>query len=334
MHLRSKGHRKKAGFSLKRGRATFLHLPIVVAISVLPKISAGQSAQTAILVPHKMVHGDFADWPTIREDVRFTVGRSTSLNRLRNDQVLVLEDGVEQSSVALQEADQAASICLVLDQSSSMKESGKALIAAAKEIIADANPADEFALVTFDARVYLEQDFTTDAGKLETALQHVGFVGASSLFDAVWVSVDQLGARAPERRKIVVILSDGDNNYSRVPFDMLLQNLRYSGAPLIYSLSPPSHKFGQQQNSQGLPNLQALSKATGGISYESESLGLLKDDAAEISRDIRSRYSLEYTSTHTQRDGKLHKVEIKVKPGASVSKIKTYFRQEYYAPSN
>jgi VWFA-related protein len=334
MRLRSKGYRGYTGSKVRlRRRLTFLHFAVVPAV-FSPQICTAQAAKTELLVPHKMVRGDFAGWPMIHQDIRFSGGKSRPVVGLDKDQVLVLEDGEEQSPVTLQDGDKASSICLVLDQSDSMKESGKALIAAAKQIIEDAKPIDELALVTFAGQVNLEQDFTRDAGKLEAALQSVKFVGGSSFFDAVWVSIDQLAVRAPEHRKIVVILSDGDDNYSRVQFADLLRKVRYPGAPLIYTLSPPAeNRLNARQNPQATLSLEDLTKATGGISYKAQVPDMLKDGAAEISQDMSSRYSLEYTSTHTKRDGRLHKIEVKVRPGVNASKIKTYFRQEYYAPS-
>jgi len=328
MHLRSKDCSENL-FSLRRPREPFLHFAVILSVFVAPQICRAQLDKTTPLVLQVKAHGDYADWPKLRQDVQFISGKSTVAG-LEKNQVVVLEDGVEQPDVTLQQVDEAASICLLLDLSSSMKESGKALIEAARRLIATANRADEFALVSFYGPVYLEQDFTTDPGKLDAALERVEFKGASDVFDAVLSSVLQMETRAPKYRKVIVILSDGDDNYSHVTLPELLRRLRYPGAPLIYSLSP--HKFNPRQFPQGLLNLQALTKATGGLSYESETSVRLGDDAAEISRDIRSRYSLEYTSTHTQRDGKLHKVEIRFASEIGATKIKPYFRQEYYAP--
>ncbi len=331
MHLRSKEDGEN-GFSLRRPRETFPYFAVIVAVFAVTQICQAQLDKTTPLVLQVKAHGDYADWPKLRQDVQFLSGKST-VTGLEKNQVVILEDGVEQSDMTLKQADQPASICLLLDLSSSMKESGKALIEAARQVIATANRADEFALVSFYGPVYLEQDFTTDAGKLDAALHRVEFKGSSDVFDAVLGSVLKMETRAPKYRKIIVILSDGDDNYSQVKLPDLLRRLRYPGAPLIYSLSPlPEPKPYVRQNSQALSNLQALTKATGGISYGSETLAKLVDGAEEISLDIRSRYSLEYTSTHTQRDGKLHKLEIRVSSGVSASKIRPYFRQEYYAP--
>jgi len=326
MHLRSRGFREIEASWHCRG-LVFQYVAFIFTVFVTHPICQAQSSQIPVLVPHKMVHGDFADWPKITQDVGFIDERSIPAGGLGKDQLLVVEDGVQQSDVKLQETAKAASICLLVDQSGSMKKNGQVLLAAARQIIAAANPTDEFAIVAFDKDVYLEQDFTTDARKLDVGLQRVGFGGPSRLFDAVWVSVDQLAARGPERRKILVILSDGDDNYSHIQFDDLLRKLHYPGAPLIDSLSPWAAQ------SPDLHHLQAISEETGGLLFMPERPSSLNNTAAEISRDIHSRYSLEYTSTHSQKDGKLHKVEIRVTPGATAAKVKPYFRREYYAPS-
>jgi Ca-activated chloride channel family protein len=276
-----------------------------------------------------MLHGEFASWPTIHQQIGFIGERSMPVGGVTSNQVVIVEDSSQQLEVKLQEAGQAASICLLVDQSSSMKKNANVLMDAARQIIAAANPGDEFAVVTFDRDARLEQDFTTDRDKLEAGLRRVGFGGGSAFFDAVSASIDLLAARVPERRKVLVIFSDGDDNYSHISsFGDLSHKLKFPGAPLIDSLSPPLSQ------SAALINLQTLSEQTGGFVYIPKHLDSWTDTAVEISRDINSRYSLEYTSTHSQRDGKLHKVEIRVAPGVSAAKIKPYFRQEYYAPSH
>jgi hypothetical protein len=89
-----------------------------------------------------------------------------------------------------------------------------------------------------------------------------------------------------------------------------------------------------QVSNQARKSLEEFSEATGGFFFVPEKLSSLGIAAGQIALDIRRRYSLEYTSTHAQKDGKLHKVEIRSMPVTNVSKIKPLFRQEYYAPSH
>jgi hypothetical protein len=314
MHLRRKSWRARLNFG------NVLFLPALFAFTFSCQ---GQSSGET-LVPDKMNAGDFRGWPTIRQEVGFVASSSNPVGSLMKDQLQVVEDGVLQPDIRVLGIDQPASICLLVDQSSSMKNSGKALVAVAKHIIASARPTDEFAIVAFDKSVSMEQDFTTDPGKLLAALDRVGFGGPSSFFDAVWASIDQLSKRPIERRKILVVLSDGDDNFSHISFADLLRKAQSPGSPLIDSLSP------SPMESTGLHNLKVLSEKTGGWSFVPDKSNL-GDKVAEIVGDIHSRYSLEYISGHSQRDGKRHKVEVRF---VSATKTEPHFRQEYYAPSH
>jgi Ca-activated chloride channel family protein len=325
MHLRSRCI--KSGYCLRRARVTFPYIGLIIAILVMPQICGGQSSSADLKVPQENIHGDSVGWPKIRQDVQFIGDKSSAVTGVIKDQVQVLEDGVEQPDVSLRLDDGPASVWLILDVSASMKKSGKAAIKAAQRLIAVANPADEFAIISFSWPTYIERGFTTDATKLDAALQRLKFSGSSALFDAVEASVQQIDAQGPKYRRVIVIISDGDDSSSNLALSGLLRKLRYPEIPPIYSVSPASSP------NSGLQNLEAIAKTTGGVSYGAENSSV-QDQAVEISRDIHSRYSVEYVSTHIQRDGELHKVEISVETEAGEPKIKPLFRQEYYAPSH
>jgi Ca-activated chloride channel homolog len=334
MRRRSKGFISNS-FYLRRSRpASFCALISAVAImSPICGVAFGQNLTKSALMP---THYS-AEWPKIRQDVQFISGKSSVVSGLMGSQVQVLEDGVEQHDVTLEQKDQPASICLLLDLSSSMKDHGHALITAARKLIAESNPADEFALVSFSGRaISVEQGFTPDVGKIDAALQRSGFGGSSNFFDGLLSSIAEVEAHASKSRRVVIVLSDGDDNYSHFNIGDVMRRLRYPGAPLIYSISPPEALTPNPSPTatQGLRNLLELSSATGGFFFVPEKLSSLDVEATQIAQDIRSRYSLEYASTHTQSDGKLHKLEIKIAPTVSASKIKPLFQQEYYAPSH
>jgi VWFA-related protein len=318
-------------FCVERLWPAFFCAVIFIAFTTL--LANGQNLTKSALAPSHYS----ADWPKIRQDVQFIAGKSLAVSRLTSGQVQLLEDGVEQHDFTLRQGDQPASICFVLDLSSSMKEKGPALITAARKLMTESNPADEFALVSFSGRESsVDQTFTTDAKKIDAALQSSGFGGGSNFFDGLLVAIGEVEAHASNFRTVIVILSDGDDNYSHFNLGDVLRRLRYPGAPMIYSLSPPRVLTPNQSPdpNQGLRNLQEVAEATGGFFFVPEKPNSLDVEAVEISRDLRSRYSLEYTSMHTQRDGKLHRVEIRIAPTIGGAKIKPLFRQEYYAPSH
>ena len=262
-------------------------------------------------------------WPRINRDVAFDnkypVPTPADLH--------VLEDGVEQPGVSLHKDDEPVSICLMLDVSSSMQESGGAVIDASRRIIASLLPQDEMEVISFSYPTYIEQEFTTDRARMDAALTRLKFQGGSAFYDGLAASIDLLNRPFPRVRPVIVILSDGDDNASHLSFQALSRIVIGPDAPTIYSLSPPG------PSEKGRDVLSSLAKSTNGVALEPAKLSLFSDSAAAIAQDIHSRYRIEYTSTHTQRDGKLHKVEIRTQSTTGASKPKVIFRQEYYAPS-
>jgi len=235
----------------------------------------------------------------------------------------------------LQKDDDPVSICLILDVSSSMKLNGPAVLEASRRLIANRNPSDEVEIVSFNGPIVMIQGFTTDAGQLEAAFQRLQFRGHSNLFDAVSGSMDKLKKYVPRFRPVFVIISDGDDNFSQSTLPDLVQKAMSWDAPTIYSLclltQQPSVLF--REGYVGEKNLDALAMATGGLRLGPEKPDALQDEATALALDIHGGYRLEYTSTHAQRDGKPHTIEIRPRLATDMSKVKMTYRQRYYAPS-
>lgn len=313
MHLRSEG------FGL------FVALTgLLLCVPASAQQPQSSPAQTPNGTSRVLVTDGLPVWPRIAEDVQFVGDGPFRIA----DGVHVFEDGVKQPGATLQKAAQPASICLMIDVSSSMKESGPDVIAAAQRFVRTANPADEIEIVRFSWPAYVERRFTTDSAALVATLQGLhGGKGGTAFFDALQASVKEFETEKASGRRVLVIFSDGNDNASTLTFTGLLKDLRKLDVPLIYCGGLPS------QGELGRRNLDAISKVTGGFVFGVRDATSMNDAAAQISQDIHSRYRLEYISTHAQKDGRLHKIEVRIQPAAGASKIKTVFRQEYYAPS-
>jgi Ca-activated chloride channel homolog len=269
------------------------------------------------------VGGIQAGWPRIREQLQL-VGDEPF--RMVGD-VHVFEDGVEQPGATLEKEDQPASIFIMIDVSTSMRGSAVDAIAAAQKLVAESDPADEIGIVSFGWQAFLELPFTTDRASLDETLRGIKFVQSSTaMFDAVEATVKQFASEGAKYRRVVVVISDGQDVSSKLSLSKLLKGLRSVDAPVIDTVSPGSQVW------NGEKTVEAISKATGGLEFHAHDAVSLSDKAAEASQDVHSRYRLEYGSTHTQRDGKLHKIDVKLEPVAGASKPKVVFRQEYYAP--
>jgi VWFA-related protein len=313
MHLRSRRQVKLRGVGGLLAAATLF---VFAGFTAYAQLAADQqSAQSH-------VQGNQPQWPRIGRDVAFdsktTVPTVAELH--------VLEDGVEQPEVALRKDDEPVSICLMLDVSTSMRENASAVVDASQRIIASVEPQDEIELISYSLPTFIEQDFTTDRGQVAAALGSLKFQGASAFYDALSASIEELKKRPFHKfRPIIVILSDGDDNYSHTSLQVLSRKMMSPNTTMIYSIWPPG------SSEKGRDALALLAKSTGGTALEPAKISLLSKSAEAIARDIHSRYRLEYTSTHTQMDGKLHKIEVRFQP-AGASKSKVVYRQEYYAP--
>ena len=238
----------------------------------------------------------------------------------------VFEDGVEQPDATLDKDDAPVSICLMVDLSTSMKHSGKAVVRAIQQVIANLNPTDEIEIVGFNTSLSLIQPYTNDPAKLIAALSQLRFNGGSVFYDAVSATLDQMKLHPPTNRPILLIISDGDDNDSHTMLPDVLQKLSALDAPIFYSLSPPTI------SARGHATLARMAGISGGIALQPRKVSLLPATVIDLSHDLHTAYTLQYTSTHPRQDGKLHQIEVRAQLSASSSKPKTIFQQEYYAP--
>jgi VWFA-related protein len=260
-------------------------------------------------------------WPHIIRDLPLdSKTPPPSLTHLR-----VYEDGIEQPDATLDKDDAPVSICLMVDLSTTMKHSGKAVVRAIQQIIASLNPTDELEIVGFNTSVSLIQPYTNDPAKLIAALSQLRFNGGSALYDAISATLDQMKLHQPTNRPVIVIFSDGDDKYSHAMLPDILQKLSALDTPIFYSISPPS------VSGRGRATLARMAGISGGIALDPPKVNQLPTTAIDLSHDIHTAYTLQYTSTHTQ-DGKLHQIEVRAQLSAGSSKPKAIFRQEYYAP--
>jgi len=291
---------------------------VLLSLTLSAPIALGQQpiAQTVAESTHPQ-------WPRISRDVAF----DSKVPVPELAELQVFEDGTEQPDVTLQKDTDPVSICMIMDLSGSMYVAGSAEIEAARRLAASVNPGDEIEIIGFSVSVYVEQEFTSDPGKIDEALSHLKFQGGSSFYDAVSASLDHMKTQAPKYRLVFVIFSDGDDNMSSITRSDLIQKLTSPDAPIVYTINPIHVNEGSGQS-----NLADIVKATGGVAFEPAKLSMLPGSVAAVIRDIHSRYRLEYSSTHTQRDGKRHKIEVRIQLETGASKPKTIFRQEYHAP--
>lgn len=248
--------------------------------------------------------------PPVRPSIELTV---RDINRQHVDigmeDLVVVEDGVEQTIEAFTEALSPVSIVLVLDSSGSMKKDAPALVEAARSFVAAVRPQDSLAVMTFADTPILVHDLTTKREGTLEAIEQYQSAGGTALYDALAESLLRL--KRVEGRRVVVVMTDGrdENNPGTAPgsvrtFDQVLATLKEADAT-VYAI-------GLGLKVDRTP-LEAVAEASGGESYFPVEVASLAAEFQRIVEDLRRRYVISYTSTNPMRDGSWRKVELRAK---------------------
>ena len=246
------------------------------------------------------------------------------VNDLTKSNFKIFEDNVLQSVISLQHQDTPVSIGLLVDDSGSMGSKRDAVASAALDLVKASNPQDETFVVNFSDQAYVDQDFTSDLNKLREGLSHPTLSGATALYDTVIAAADKMSRSATRPRKVLVVITDGDDNASTRTLNDAIHRVQDTQGPIIYSIGL---LFGGDNSRHARHDLQALSSGTGGIAFFPGSLKDIDSVAAQVARDIRNQYAIAYHSAKGS-DGKYHAVKVEAQaPGHG--KLTAYTRSGY-----
>jgi VWFA-related protein len=220
---------------------------------------------------------------------------------------------------------------ILVDNSGSMRTKRGAVNSAALDLIKASNPQDEAFIVNFSDEAFIDQDFTSNIGKLREGLAHLDSKGGTALYDATVASADQLAKGASRPKQVLLIITDGEDNASGLSLEQTIHRVQDLQGPIVYSIGLLfGDDSGGREARRAKRALQMLSAETGGIAYFPKNLNEVDEIAAEVARDIRSQYTIGYHSTKPAIQGgyRLIKVEARL-PGARKS-LNVRTRSGYY----
>src|SRR5262249_28311773 len=133
-------------------------------------------------------------------------------------------------------------------------------------------------------------------------------------------------------KKVLLIVSDGDDNRSHHSLNQVLEALRESRI-IVYSVGlrdplDDSSVFG----SQGKKALKKVAEITGGASYFPSSVSEVQQICRTIARDLRNQYTIGYRPSNDKLDGSWRKVLVRINPPKGSPSVKIRTKQGYYAP--
>jgi Ca-activated chloride channel family protein len=239
----------------------------------------------------------------------------------------VFEDGKQQSIISFRHEDIPVAMGIVIDNSGSMREKRAKVNQAALNLVRSSNPRDEVFVVNFNDEYYLDQDFTNDLLKLKEALEKIDARGGTALYDAVVASADHLKHDARLDKKVLFLVTDGEDNASNESLEQAVRRLQDESGPQVYAIGI----LGDEEHPKRAKHaLEIIAQRTGGMAFFPKTLDDVSQITSTIAHDIRNQYTIGYKPSNPRATGgfRLVKVEAKAKGhGKLVVRTKT----GYYA---
>jgi Ca-activated chloride channel family protein len=246
----------------------------------------------------------------------------------------VFEDGAKQSITFFSRKQQPIALAVLLDTSNSMEGRMGTAQEAAIGFARRLQPDDVAEVIEFSSRVNILQAFTNDANALEEAIRSTTPDGSTALYNAIYISLKSLGkikARTEDeiRRQAIVVLSDGDDTSSLMPYEEVLELAKRSETA-IYTIGLRDQREGTRPTFKEAEYvLRQLAQETGGRSFFPNTVHELPKIYEQISQELSTLYSIAYTSKNPLRNGAWRRIVVRVaKPG-----LIARTRQGYYGPT-
>ncbi len=296
-----------------------------------------------------------SDQTTIRREVKLVDLAVTVLNRrqkfitdLQKEDFSVLEDGQPQEiRYFSRQTDLPLRVGMLLDTSNSIRDRIKFEQQAAIDFLYNVirRKKDQVFLMIFDNEPSIVQDSTDDLGVLRDVILRQRAGGGTALYDAVYAACrDRLShppvasGDTPEVRRVLVVISDGDDNLSAHSRSQAIEMAQRAGV-VIYAISTntqwvsPTEEKDPEKRSQRKYHLDAadkvlvqLAEETGGHAFFPYRVDDLAQSFLDIGDELRSQYSLAYIPVNKNADGKFRTIQVRVdRKGLIVRSRKGYF---------
>jgi len=272
------------------------------------------------------------DQPVFRAETRLVLLHASVVDNkgrlvtdLSREAFKVFENGVEQKLRIFKREDVPVSLGLIVDNSGSMREKRQKVEQAALALVKASNPQDEVFIVNFNDEAFLDVPFTNDLKKMEEGLARIDSRGGTAMRDAIVMSIDHLKEKARKDKKVILIVTDGDDTASTTTLEKTLQHVQQSEV-LVYAVGIVSEEE-KREAKRARRALDTLTKASGGQAYYPKDQNDVARLCLEVAHEIRNQYILAYAPLLPD-DGSFRGIKVTAKgPNSPVVRTRT----GYYA---
>lgn len=270
-------------------------------------------------------------------NVTVTDASAKYVTDLRAEDFSVYEDGIKQDVKFFSRTNLPITLVLLIDTSASMETKLPTAQEAAVGFARRLRPRDLAEIVNFDSRVVVLQNFTNRVPQLEQAIRRTAANGSTSLYNAVYIALKDLKKVVAKnvdeiRRQAIVLLTDGEDTSSLLPFEEVL-DLAKRSETAIYAIGlrdTEGGATGRQGFREAEFVLRQFAQETGGRAFFPNQLSDLAGVYGQIADELSSQYTVGYTSRNSRRDGVWRRIVVRTdRPN-----LTTRTKQGYFAPTS
>ena len=254
--------------------------------------------------------------------VRVTDMQNRAVAGLTADDFEAAESGEAREVLSVRPTTAPVNLVLLVDVSGSVENYVTFIRKAARAFVNTVDPRDRVSIILFNEDVKELTEFTVDKGKLSESLDTFDAGGGTAYYDAIGYTVTEVLRPFKGERTAIVVLSDGDDNRSFLPFDSLMGTIEESGA-LIYPLYVPtsliaaaatdpatavdplrSRYLSSDLTSKADGEGKKLAEISGGVYYRITQLSQIQTAYDDIAAQLRTAYDVTFKSEVSTPDGK------------------------------
>jgi Ca-activated chloride channel family protein len=233
----------------------------------------------------------------------------------------VTEDKVAQSIAFFSQDQVPVSLVFTIDTSGSMRAKLDTVIKATVNLVKASKQGDELAVIEFKEEPELLEEFTTDSADVVDTLQGLVASRQTAMLDALYLAADYATKEGKNRRKAVIVVTDGLDKDSYYKFADVVEHLRETDAQIYLigftgDLDKESGLFKKSEKGKAEALLTKLAEETGGVAFYPRELSEVHTVAEQISSHLRTQYSISYYPTNSKKDGTFRSIKVQVADGS------------------
>lgn len=254
---------------------------------------------------------------------------------LKQEDFIVTEDKVPQKIDHFSKEQVPVSLVFAIDTSGSMRPKLDTVVKASTNIVKEGRAGDEMAVIEFKDQPELLEEFTGDVNDVIDTLNGLVASRQTAMLDALYLAADYANKDGKNRRKAVLVVTDGLDNDSYYKFGEVVNHLREIDVQIyligfINDLDKDSGLFKKSPKEKAEGLLSRLAEETGGKAFYPRELSEVHAIAQQISTDLRTQYAISYYPTNSTKDGTFRTIKVQVNSGNR--RLLARHRNGYTAP--